>query len=65
VDSPKVTRDLGRGSMLALVLTETYAPLDPLTNDGVVVGRELAGLDFGFEFHTILLCVRTFETFGA
>ena len=26
---------------------------------------ELARLDFGFEFHTILLWVRTFEVFGA
>ena len=45
----------------------TCAPPSQSTNDGVVVAGELSGLDFGFEFHTILLyvCVRTFETFGA
>jgi len=43
----------------------TCAPPNQLANDGVVVGRELAGLDSGFEFHTILLWARTFETFGA
>ena len=31
-------------------------PPGGLTNDGVVVASELAGLDFGFEFHTILPC---------
>jgi hypothetical protein len=50
--------------MLVVALKETYAPPDPSTNDGVVVAGEPSSLDFGFEFHTILLCVGMFDSFG-
>ena len=43
----------------------TRAPPNQLTNDGVVVSSEPACLDFDLEFHTILLRVRTFDSFGA
>jgi hypothetical protein len=42
--------------MLAVPLTECVPPIQ-LTNDGVVVGSQFSGLDFGLELHTILLCV--------
>jgi hypothetical protein len=48
-----------------LTFWQRYVPQGGLTNGGVMVGSEPAGLDFGFELHTILLCVRTFGTFGA
>ena len=60
-----MTRDFrSRVLMLVVALKETYAPPDPSTNDGVVVAGEPSSLDFGFEFHTILLCVGMFDSFG-
>ena len=51
--------------VLGIGADRTCAPRIQLANDGVVVGGEPAGLDFGLEIHRILLWVQMLDVFGA